>query len=179
MLSTTRFTREILIALPDTPADLYLLHQQVWEHAKRAAAPGQRPTFLYRVDEGLVRVRSRDFVRGRTQGLTEGPCSLDLAAVIQEEGGGQRAVHPDDLTSWAESKLKRSGVRSGRLHVVSYGLQRGNKIERSTGRHHRITLPVARVSFDLEVEDEALADVAWQEGVGRGRRFGLGMLCKL
>lgn len=84
----------------------------------------------------------------------------------------------DELATWAESKLKRSGVRPGRLCVVSYCVQRGNKIDRATGRHHRITLPVVRVSFDLEVEDEALVDLAWSEGIGRGRRFGLGMLCK-
>lgn len=178
MLTTNRLAREILIALPDTPEDLYLLHQQVWQHAKRAAVPSHRPTFLYRVDEGVVRVRSRDFVRGRAQALSEGPCFLDLAAVIQEDGGGQRAVALDELATWAESKLKRSGVRPGRLCVVSYCVQRGNKIDRATGRHHRITLPVVRVSFDLEVEDEALVDLAWSEGIGRGRRFGLGMLCK-
>lgn len=178
MLSTTRFVREILIALPSPPADLYLLHQQVWEHARRAVAPGQRPSFLYRVDDGLVRVRSTDFARGRTQALSDGPCSLDLAAVIQEARGGERAVDPGDLLVWTKAKLKRSGLRPERLRIVSYGLQRGNKIDRATGYHHRITLPVVRVSFDLEVEDEALANVAWIEGIGRGRRFGLGMLCR-
>ena len=178
MLSTTRSVREILIALPGTPADLYLLHQQVWQHAKRAAAPDQRPTFLYRVDDGVVRVRSPHFARGRAQGLSEGPCSLDLAAVIQEAGGGQRAVAPDKLPAWAEAKLRRSGLRPGRVRVERYGVQHGKKIDRATGQHHRITLPVARVSFDLEVGDEALANLAWLEGIGRGRRFGLGMLCK-
>ena len=85
---------------------------------------------------------------------------------------------PDELPAWAEAKLRRSGLRPSRVRVERYGVQHGNKIDRATGQDHRITLPVARVSFDLEIGDEVLANLAWLEGIGRGRRFGLGMLCK-
>jgi hypothetical protein len=168
--------REILIALPDLPLDLYRMHQCVWDHASRAARPGVRPVFLYRVQDGIVRVRSRDFARGTVREFRAGCCSLDVAAVVQSPDG-ERAVAHADLAGWASKKLAQAGFRTKGLEVVSYEFQHGEKRDRQSGRCHRIALPIARLYLDLEVENKDRATAAWHNGIGRGRRFGLGMLC--
>ncbi|KLR58971.1 type I-E CRISPR-associated protein Cas6/Cse3/CasE [Diaphorobacter sp. J5-51] len=169
--------REILIAIPGLPTDLYHMHQCVWEHAARAARPGVRPVFLYRVEDGMVRVRSRDFLRGTAREFRGGACGLDIAAVIQSVDGSEHTVPPSDLVSWASGKLAQAGFVARKLDVLSYELQQGFKRDKASGRGMRIRLPVARLRLDLEVQDDVHARAAWCDGIGRGRRFGLGMLC--
>lgn len=177
MTAIIRPQREILIAIPGLPTDLYQMHQCVWYHAARAARPGVRPVFLYRVEDGMVRVRSRDFLRGTTREFREGPCSLDIAAVIQSVDGSEHIVPPSDLASWASDKLAQAGFMARKLEVRSYQLLQGFKREKASGRSLRIRLPVARLQLDLEAQDEDRARASWADGLGRGRRFGLGMLC--
>lgn len=171
-----RPVREILVALPGLPPDLYRMHQCVWEHAMRAVKPGTRPTFLYRVEDGIVRIRSQDFTRGTVREFRAGSCRLDIAAVIQSVNGDERPVPRGDLEDWVEKKLGHSGFRTKGLEISSFDLQEGCKCEKATGRLHRIVLPVARIRLDLEVEQPELSSKAWRDGIGRGRRFGLGML---
>lgn len=169
--------REILIAAPDVPPDLYQLHQQVWEHAQRAARSGVRPTFLFRADKGLIRVRSADFARGMERSFRPGAdASLDLAAVLQCSDGRELAVAHADLPTWAADKLSAAGFDVLALEVVAYDMRSGLKMDRATGRRHRITLPVASLRLRLAIADQDKALCAWREGLGRGRRFGLGML---
>ena len=169
--------REILIAAPDVPHDLYQLHQQVWEYAHRAARPGIRPKFLFRADRGVVRVRSADFARGVERSFRPGvDASLDLAAVLQSSDGRELAVAHDDLPTWAGDKLTAAGFEVLALEVVAYDMRSGLKMDRATGRRHRITLPVASLRLRLAIADQDKALCAWREGLGRGRRFGLGML---
>lgn len=178
MMSPQSPLREILVATPGLPTDLYRMHQHVWEHASRAAKPGKRPRFLYRVEDGLVKIRGRDFNKGTVREFRAGqPCSLDIAAVIQSDAHGQRPVAHAALEPWLVSKLKGAGFKVRELEVIRYEMQRGAKLDRETGRRHLIELPVARVLLDLEIEDRELADAAWCDGIGRGRRFGCGMLC--
>lgn len=177
-LNGAALTREILIALPGLPrpqTDLYDLHQRVWEHASRAATPGVRPSFLYRVEDGIVRVRSEDFCRGTVRELRAGVCQLDIAAVVQSEAG-ERAVARPELEAWASDKLAIAGFKVRVLEVQDYSVQHGIKHDRVSGRRHRISLPVARLRLDLEVTNPEAARAAWGAGIGRGRRFGLGML---
>lgn len=176
--STFQAAREILIAIPGLPSDIYQMHQCVWWHAARAAKPGIRPSFLYRVDDGVVRVRSRDFARGLTREMRSGSASLDIAAVIQAADGHERAVAPSDVEFWAADRLAQAGFAVRRIDLVSYSCQYGIKYVKASGRSLRITLPVARLGLDLEIVDESLAFKAWHEGIGRGRRFGLGMICQ-
>lgn len=169
--------REILIASPDANPDLYRLHQQVWEHAQRAARPGVRPTFLYRSDYGIVRVRSADFTRGVERSFRPGvDASLDLAAVLQCSDGREQAIAHADLPTWASDKLTVAGFDVLALDVITYDMRPGIKTDHATGRRHWINLPVASLRLRLAVADQAKAVCAWREGLGRGRRFGLGML---
>lgn len=169
--------REILIATPEEAIDIYRQHQQVWEHAQRAAMPGVRPTFLFRAERGLIRVRSPDFARGTLRRfLPEVPAYLDLAAIIQSEEGRELSVPSDDLPAWAQRKLAAAGFDVLKLSVIDVACRAGEKMDRLTGRRHSIALPVASLKLDLAISDEAKAKAAWATGIGRGRRFGLGML---
>lgn len=172
-----RVQREIMVAIPGLPDDLYRMHQCIWQHAEQASKRGVRPTFLYRVDDGLVRVRSVDFARGTVKSFRAGPCRLDLAAVIQGSDGTSRAVSADDLQAWAVSKISQAGFEVRSLQVLDYRMNHGSKLDKITGRRHRISLPVARLALDLGITDPQKALSAWEDGIGRGRRFGLGMLC--
>lgn len=151
--------------------------EAIRQHAEQASKRGVRPTFLYRIDDGLVRVRSVDFGRGTVKSLRAGPCRLDLAAVIQGVDGTRRAVSPEDLPDWAVTKISQAGFEVSSFKVLDYRMRHGNKWDRSTGEHHRISLPVARLALDLAIADPQSALSAWEDGIGRGRRFGLGMLC--
>lgn len=169
--------REILIAAPDVSPDLYRLHQQVWEHAQRAARPGGRPTFLFRADRGVVRARSVDFVRGIERNFrSNADVSLDLAAVIQTMDGREQPVAHGDLSAWVADRLAAAGFDVRAIDLLAYDMRSGVKVDRATGRRHMISLPVACLRLRLEIVDQGKAMCAWREGIGRGRRFGLGML---
>lgn len=170
--------REILIAIPGLPHDLYRMHQCVWDHAERAARPGKPPLFLYRVENGMVQVRGRDFRKGIVREFNaQRAFRLDIAAVKRSSVAGQTAVPASELDDWCVGALAKAGFAVRELAVESYGVQRGIKRDRNTGRRHLIELPVARLSLRLDVLDQDLANAAWADGIGRGRRFGLGMLC--
>ncbi len=178
MITSLLPVREILIATPGLPSDLYRMHQTVWLHAVKAAKPGKTPRFLYRVENGMVKIRSPDFNIGTVREFRAGrPCTLDIAAVIQSVVHGQQPVPRSALHSWAVNKLNDAGFYVRQLQVLRYEIHRGVKRDRNTAQKHLIELPVARIQLDLEIEDRSLADAAWCHGIGRGRRFGFGMLC--
>lgn len=170
--------REILIAIPGLPTDLYRMHQCVWEHAERAATAGHRPQFLYRVENGLVQVRGLDFCKGTVREFRPGrTCRLDIAAIKRSSNGGEMPVEASQLEDWTVGLLAKAGFKVRDLDVENYVLQRGIKHDRNTGRRHLIELPVARLQLELDVLDPDRAQLAWCGGIGRGKRFGLGMLC--
>lgn len=167
--------REIIIALPDQIPDLYGLHQCVWDHALRAARPGVRPAFLYRVEQGIIHVRSADFVRGIIKELRPGPYLLDIAAIVQGHDG-EHPVALSDLPAWAREKIARAGFHIKHLELVDFGTQHGQKRDRFSSRRHWIHIPTAKLRLDLDICQHDQAQNAWRCGLGRGRRFGLGML---
>lgn len=171
--------REILIATPEDSLDLYRIHQQVWEHAQRAARPGVRPTFLFRAEPGVVRVRSSDFARGVERRFLPGVDTfLEVAAVVQSGDRRELPIAHVDLPAWARDKMTAAGFEVQQLEVLGYGPRAGLKMDRLTGRRHNIVLPVASLQLRLDIADPDKASCAWRDGIGRGRRFGLGMLAQ-
>lgn len=168
--------REILIALPDSIPDLYGMHQQIWSHVERAVRPGFRPNFLYRVEKGVAKVRSRDFQRGCIRSFKPGRCSLDLVAVTRSLSGECPVAHAD-LVDWASQKIAGCGFIVNDLVIDEYNFQYGRKVLSSNRGSHNIALPVAKLSLQLDVADKNLAHQSWIDGLGRGRRFGFGMIC--
>lgn len=170
--------REIMIAIPGLPSDLYQMHQCVWEHAAHAAKPGKKPRFLYRVENGMVQVRGPDFRTGMVREFNPvRPVRLDIVAVKRSRVDGQIPVEASQLNDWMVGTLEKVGLKVRRLHIESYVIHRGIKRDRNTNRSHLIELPVARLQLKLDVQDQTLAIAAWSDGIGRGRRFGFGMLC--
>lgn len=169
--------REILIAAPDVSPDLYRLHQQVWEHAQRAATPGVRPSFLFRAEQGVIRVRSGNFARGVERRFRPGVDALmEMAAVVQTADGREMPVAHADLPAWARDKVAASGFEVQEIEIQAYGPRSGLKTDCGTGRRHNIVLPVASLRLRLLITDPEKASCAWRDGIGRGKRFGLGML---
>lgn len=170
--------REILVALPGDTDDIYCRHQQVWSAMSDVAQRGQ--DFLYAmVSSRLARVRSAKLDRGTVSEARAGAMALTVVA-------GRRLDNSDRLTplteaeiaAWLSSLLPGHGLAVGNLVVERVGTAHGIKVDRSVAepRQMRIWLPFAHVRFDAAITNPALAALAWRDGVGRGRRFGFGML---
>jgi hypothetical protein len=169
----TAYATEMILAVPTSMQDIYRLHQNVWMHVERALAVRHRPTILYRQDRGMVRVRVSD------------------AAVMQGCGTPERAFFEADqrmdwkirLGLWRREQqatdnhietrvfnmLERSGVEvlTLRAHKSVSSGRKGS---------HVIQLPIADVQAQIRVIDPTMAAKAWLNGIGRGRRFGFGMI---
>jgi hypothetical protein len=167
--------REILIALPDTCTDLYRNHQIVWEHVAQAVPYIQATDFLYRIDGGMVRVRSKRFDANCSNVAALNvarPVFVDLAAVKGQDHS--EPVAQVDLLPWCGAKLAQAGLLADSLSILDYEVRRGTKTR--DGRLMDIRIPVVRVSAKVSIVDTQTSDKAWITGIGRGRRFGLGML---
>lgn len=181
MCTESAQAREILVALPDCITDLYTVHQLVWAHVERAARVARQkhkastPTFIYRVDSGMIRARSVDLPSGVasvSQMRESADFYLDIAALTGERH--DRPVPAASLEQWCASKIERSGFVVSDLVVDQYEMRVGKKyIERV---QHNIQIPVARLRAKLKTKDAELCAAAWVNGIGRGKRFGLGML---
>lgn len=64
------------------------------------------------------------------------------------------------------------------VNVMSTGDAGGRKRDAKTGAVLDIRLPVVHIEFDATLQDQGKAQLAWRRGIGRGKRFGLGMLRK-
>ncbi len=172
--------RELLLALPEEFEDLYRVHQVVWEQVALAAQGSRRaPRFIFRQEGALVRVRSEDFTSrsvSRAWWRDDAPCRIDMAAIMRNNGS-ERPVPQDTLAQWCEDRLVQAGFIVKDLQVAPVW-RHGLKHERGTGRQHDIGLQVAQVTARLGVADRTLATQAWVHGIGRGKRFGLGMIAQ-
>jgi hypothetical protein len=165
----------MLIALPDTCTDLYRTHQIVWEHVARATPHIHGADFLYRVDRGMVQVRSRRFGAHYSKPAVlnaSRPVYVDLAAVKGQDHS--EPIAEADLLPWCESKLIQAGLLPNSLSILDYEVRRG--IKTHAGQSMNIRIPVVRVSAKVIIGDIKVSEKAWTTGIGRGRRFGLGML---
>jgi hypothetical protein len=165
--------REITIALPTSETDLYRIHQHVWRHVVQACGTLREPPyFLYRVDGPLVRVRSDAFARAAmASSFTPGRrIYVDLAAL---HGGGKKQPVPSHLLeNWCARQLALAGLSVRTLNVLTYEVRKGFK----AAGGHTITIPVVRAEADVWVTDQRTCERSWRVGIGRGKRFGLGML---
>lgn len=168
--------RELLIALPEHEIDLYRVHQLVWSHvAKAVDQKSVRPSFIFRIDAGMVRVRSNDLPSRRctvSVPIASRPLRIDLAAVW---GGNHDETVPHDmLESWCLKKLATAGYGATQIDIE---MEHRDGVKFIDGRSHKINIPVARCTVhDWSTLDSGLSGEAWIKGIGRGKRFGLGML---
>jgi hypothetical protein len=164
---------ELTLAIPAAMRhDIYYLHQAVWRHVKSSQRLQRTPTILFRHDDGVLRVRVTDspvvrsmpvrstFVAGR-------PMALDVRLALW------RNVHPSNgcPKDRARDIIENHGLQ---LHDMTIDCSTACGYKAKTNAD--IELPVARVKARVTVADpNAVAD-AWSNGIGRGRRFGFGMM---
>jgi len=167
----TAHATEIVLAVPPSMRDMYQLHQAVWDHVDRSQAVRHRPVILYRQDQGMVRVRVSDcaimYGRGR-------PDRASFAEGHAMDWQMRLALWRDltqsrDIKARIMEMLERAGVEVQFLRFRK-GMSEGRK------RHHLIRLPVADVEAHVRISDPIKARHAWVHGLGRGRRFGFGMI---
>lgn len=167
--------RELLIALPSDHTDQYRIHQIVWDYVDRSS-PGIRGTeFLYRIDGGMIRVRSTRFSSHRTSVsmLSESrPVYVDLAAL--KGARHDEEIPVSELSDWCAEKFNQAGLAVTEIEIFAHEVRTGIKI--IDGQSLSISLPVARVRAMVKIVDHDAANLAWNAGVGRAKRFGLGML---
>lgn len=181
MLAATRsgLAHELMLAVPLQMTDIYDVHQRVWEEVSRVQAVDHRPVILYRHDPGLIRVRITD-------------CALSFRAarpVRVTLESGQMMVVRARVALWRSVPRHAScGKVLQRVHELLAGAGLGAHpgdihVETSVvnGRKHKrggceIELPVVSLKAQVQVREPANAMAAWSGGMGRGRRFGFGML---
>jgi len=167
----TAYATEITLAAPPSMRDMYQLHQAVWSHVDRSQAVRHRPVILYRQDQGMVRVRVSDcaIMHGRGQpdraSFEEGQTMNWDVRLALWRGLAQAR----DIKARILEILERAGVE-----VVSMRFRKG--VSEGRKRHHVIRLPVADVAAHVRIVEPIKARDAWLNGLGRGRRFGFGMI---
>lgn len=166
--------REILIALPPTHGDIYRRHQLVWRAMQAHASHGRDFVFAAESDH-LVRVRSACLDRGTISTVRDGMLRVDLVTAVRF-GSKIEPVEHGDMAGWTEALLAQHGFRAQTIEVLRGDVARGRKAQRDTGATLMIALPVRTVQVDVRIEHHGKAALAWERGIGRGKRFGFGML---
>jgi len=166
-----RPAREMLALLPpDTGRDLYGIHQAVWKAVAPHLRDG-RAFIFWMTDPTCARVRSEHFGVGRPQLLRDGWLSTSLVTALRSKSG-MRAVDDANLGPWLDRLAGENGLRLIDFSAKPLRFVRGHK-----GRLGiTITLPVRDVRMRVKIEQRAKAELAWHRGIGRGKRFGFGML---
>lgn len=168
--------REIRLALPGDTEDLYVRHQQVWAALRTQVQEGR--DFLYRlVTPRVALVRSAALLQGPVvDELPPGRIELDLVASDRVDRNKERPVSKEEIVPWVMRLLMQHGLEARDVAVLRHGVATGLKPQRSEQPAHRIRYGVARIQAAVTISDQRLARAAWREGIGRGRRFGFGML---
>jgi len=167
----TAYATEIALAAPPSIRDIYRMHQDVWRHVDKAQSVRHRPVILYRQDQGLVRVRVSDCAVMYGRGIPD-RVSFESGQAMEWR---VRLALWSDLTQARDIKarileiLERAGVEVNFLRFRN-GVAEGRKL------HHVIQLPIADVEAHVRILDPVQAKEAWLRGLGRGRRFGFGMI---
>jgi hypothetical protein len=175
-----RTAQELLLAVPMQLADIYEVHQRVWSEVSRAQAVDHRPTLLYRHDPGMIRVRISDCALRR--GSMARPVRISLVKGDEVSLRTQLALWRNVPPHASRTKVMERVIEllsSAGLDVKLPTLDIGTSIGRGCKQRHGgcdIALPVATVHARVEVMDPGKAAEAWVHGLGRGRRFGFGML---
>lgn len=168
--------REMLVALPGAVGtDIYRRHQWVWRAMHAHAQHGSAFVFGA-VSERLLCVRSDRLPRGAPSALTDGRHRL---AVVAARRGGQRMkpVEASAAGDWVTALLWQHGMRVDGLQVLAQWTARGEKPGPSGGGSGMlIALPIVEVTMNVQIVQRVKAMAAWSQGIGRGKRFGFGML---
>lgn len=166
--------REIRVALPGTGGDVYRQHQLVWDAMRDVARHGR--DFVYAMQSPhLALVRSERLARGQVCELRDGQMRV-LLATARQTARGLVALGPDEALAMADALLGRNGVQAEDLRVEGQAALRGAKLDRASGRRLNIRLPASTITFTARFTNRGLAALAMQNGIGRAKRFGCGML---
>lgn len=167
--------QELLLAAPHGCAeDLYLAHQAVWHATSHQRSVAKRPTLVYRVDGGLIRVRVSDCAMRGTRPVKAElaigdvlPLRLRLALWLQVPNRTDRAR--------IDQRIRDLMTQAG-LELLSHGyslaVASGYKAKQSS----YIELPVVSLDAKVRIMQPDKVAEAWINGIGKGKRFGFGML---
>lgn len=159
---------------PGQPVDLYARHQIAWAIVAPRLRPGERFLFHWEAfgDAAIVtfRLSGRGRAPARSRLPGEGAMQIEIAATRDD---GQRIVPvcEHQLPAWFESRMQARGIAVDDIQT--------SPIRESVGvkkSEHLIRLPVASIRARYRVLDPVHAWKAFECGVGRGKRFGLGMI---
>jgi hypothetical protein len=165
--------RQLLLAVPDAERDIYVLHQRVWEQLDASLEiRTQPPDILYRRHRGCitVRVSGVPLRHGLLDSLATEPGQVrrfSLQCALWRDLGRRRQSPLAKL----RELLDNAGCRL-LDHRITMWVASGHKSRIGSDIH----LPVADVHGALLVVDQQRLHDAWRLGIGRGRRFGFGML---
>lgn len=176
MLERDEPLRELRLALPGDTDDLYVRHQQVWAALRTQVDEGR--DFLYRLTASRIAlVRSACLRQGIVvSDLPPAHIALDLVAADREDGNKERPVPIARVADWSARLLRQHGLEPSDVQLLRHGEAVGVKAARFDAPGHRIRYATATITADVRISDLRLARSAWRLGVGRGRRFGFGML---
>lgn len=166
--------REALVALPLTHGDIYRRHQLVWRAMHGLVRDGRSFIFAS-VSDHMVAVRSEQLERGEPSSLTDGWLRVQVVAA-RRDGQRMMAIESRQMEGWATALLIPHGLSVRRVEVLGDLVASGCKRDPATGKDLTIRLPVKDMLLDVAIDHRAKANLAWANGVGRGKRFGFGML---
>ena len=184
-----QFVREKAFAtgwLDSGEIDIYQIHQKVWDLVCQHS-DARHPEFQFRVDEatGLTTIRSRflrsgSFVR---QGIIpEGDKVRVLVSLkaVKQINGSERDLGLDQAKELAIRLLQQSGLSIDRPQDFDLKLTRARGFKQKKqgllGDVHCIDFACAHVDAVCTIADRNQLIQAWMHGIGRGKRFGLGMI---
>lgn len=166
--------KETLVALPPWKGDIYRRHQLVWR-AMHGHPKGDRSFIFAEVSPSIVCVRSACLERGTPSGLVDGALRVDLVAARRS---GQRmiALTDNETPEWASELLSQHGLQATRVTIIGSEMAAGRKLYKTSGETLAIQLPIKSLVLEVSIDQRAKANLAWAHGIGRGKRFGFGML---
>jgi hypothetical protein len=166
---------ELILAVPSDITDIYELHQTVWSQVQRYQLVDHRPRLLYRRDGGMIRVRVMDCA------MKTG-CGVSASTSFSE---GQLVEWKVSIALWRDTvslQLKEGAVPDRivdlltRAGVDIEAMEYSVRLAHGEKKGMSIDLPVADVRVFAKLVSPLDAKLAWEEGIGRGRRFGFGMI---
>lgn len=164
--------REVTVALPAHGEDIYRRHQLVWTVMHGRAGSGGDFVFAM-LSPRIALLRSSRFDRGVLTVPREGRLAVSLVAVSRMQDG-DRAITDAMAPAFVTDLMGQHGIV---VDLVSISPPReAVGIKQRQGTRHRIALPIRDVLMDARIADPLLAEIAWRSGIGRGKRFGYGML---
>lgn len=156
--------------------DLYGLHQMVWKIVRRFV--GDHARFLFREVGGLVKVRTAQAVSGIQSrngvSIEAGrECQFDVYfnAVKSVKGVRFPLANKSDVIASIRKKLEASGFS---VMDIDGAFMPGQRLHVPGCRPY--SLMVFHAIGRVVVTDAAKAKYAYENGIGKAKRFGCGML---